>query len=243
MKKKYKFLLLFISTLTLQYAYSQRVAYFKDFDYFKMEGVDTLANTNNLPNFYVKCIYDNNNIVTKICPASRLTWEAYQTSYCIPIVQHMGQKFLFLGAGKNRQGYTRGLFQKKIFESDSALILHDTLIFKLASPKYYIIQLYIKLANDSVYFREATYLLNKLTKPKLNSLKSFEFYKNWFVLDDWADKIVGGEIRLMANPILEFKIFKSHGTVTKINITKERLIDMPTMPISLFWLKSRGLLN
>lgn len=208
-----------------------------------MRGVDTLLNLNNLPNFYVKCIYDNNNNVIEVCPVSKKSWEYYPISYCVPVVQHMGQKFLFLGAGKNRQGYTRGLFQRKVFESDSGLVLHDTLLFKLTSEKYYRLQLYVRLADDSVYFREMTYFRNKQTKSKLISLKSFEFYMNWFELDDWADQIIGGEIRLKANPILEFKILKSYGTVTKINITKESLIDMHTMPISLFWLKSRGLLN
>ena len=198
---------------------------------------------NNALNFYVKCIYDSNNNVTEICPTSKRTWEQYPTNYCIPVIQQLGQKILLFGSGKTRQGYTRALFQKKIFESDSGLILHDTLILKRTSAKYYRVQLYIRLADDSVYFREITYAVNKLTKSKLCVLKTFEFYKKWFALDDWAAQIVDGMIRPKANQILEFRKIKSNYFFNRINITKESFKDMPTIPISLFWLIHSGLMN
>jgi hypothetical protein len=155
----------------------------------------------------------------------------------------LGKKLLLFGSGKTRQGYTRALLQKRIVETDTALVLQDTIIFKLTSPKYCRIQLYIKLADDSVYYRETTYAVNKLTKSKLNSLKTFQCYKDWFTLDNWAAEVIDGAIRTKTNPILKFKILKSAYSGSRIDITKESLIDMRTMPISLFWLIHSGLTN
>jgi hypothetical protein len=243
MKKVSKLSLLMFFTLYLQYSYGQRVAYFKDFDYFKMIGIDTIRSSGKLSGFYVTCVYDSNNKVIEICSTSKRSWEHAQTSYCVPVVYWPDKNILVFGSGKTRQGYTRALFQKKITESDSAMIVQDTLILKRTSPKYYRIQLFTKLAGDSIHLRELVYPINKLTSSKLASLKSFKFYNDWFMLDHVAAKIVEGVIRPDNNPVLTYKVLKSESYVNKIDITKERLKDLPGMPISLFWLINTGWMN
>ncbi len=243
MKRYYRILFIaLILFIDQQYIYSQKILYFKDFDYFTMTGISNLSGTAESPNFYVKCTFDNNNNLTEICSALKPIGDHYSLEHCIPVIIHLGRKMLYLGSGKTRQGYTRTLFQKQIFESDTAIILSDTIIFKRTSEKYYKVQVYTKKNNDSIGFREMTYFINKTTKPKLRSLKTFSRYNEWFALDQFAEQIVDGVINPKADLILKFRKIKSNYFFNRIDIFKNSLNARSTMPVSLFWLKTSGLL-
>lgn len=224
-------------------AFSQQSRYFKNFDFYKMNGRDTLNDLSTPPNFYIKCLYNKSDSLIEIYSFSKLNFDYLHRSGHISVTELNGKKLLFLGAGKTRDGYTRGLFQKKIYESDSAFVTHDTLIYKKTSEKYIRIQFFTNINSDSIFFSQVIFpsLLKK--DRKYSKLASFTFYKEWFTIDSSASQIVSGIIKLKNDPILIRTEIKSDGYLYLLNITKNNLNNKPGMPITLFWLKDSGLLN
>ena len=224
-------------------AKSQNVLFFKDFDYFSFEGLDTLRNTQNLPKNYVECAYNSNNEIVKIC-FKRYNGPTMSFSYhCGSVFLKNGIRTIFLGAGKTRTGYTRSIFQKKIFETDTAFVVKDTLYFKKASKKYYKIQRFIKLDKGLVDFKQVSFDINSTTKSSILALNNISRHREWNSLDEWSNTIIGGLINIDADPILKFKMIKKTYYLNRIDITKASLDDGRDLPLAFFWLKNAGLLN
>ena len=235
-------ILLFLTVNPLK-PYSQKVTYFKDFDYYKMEGVSVLNTINILPDFYIKCLYDKDGNIIEISAIDKLTWQHVYTTNNISVINQLDRKLLFLGADKTRTGYTRTIFQKKIHISDSALLIKDTLIYKLTRKDHIDLQFYTKINTDSIKFMEMNFSFNNENKLCASPIISFARYKEWFSLNKEAYRIIAGTIKLKENPILIRSIIKSNGFVNILKITKNDLKDMREMPVSFFWLKNSGLLN
>lgn len=208
-----------------------------------MSGIDVLPDINALPDFYVQCEYNNADKLIGLYSVSKLTWEGYHDKRYYSIVEQNGKTFLFLGSGKQRTGYTRALFQKKVLISDSALIIHDTLIYKTTKQNQISVQFYTNINSDSILFKEMTFSFTDKKDMKDTPLSSFTFYKDWFNLSENAFHIVGGIINLKSDTILIWTTIKKRDYPDSyINITKNDLKDRPTMPITLFWLKDSGFL-
>ena len=142
---KLRIMLLFSAILLLNCdLYPQQYRYFKNFDFQKMCGIDSLFYPA-LPDFYVQCEYNTANKLVGFFSVGKLTWQAYHNKRYYSVVEDKGRTFLFLGSGKQRTGYTRGLFQKKVFTSDSALIIHDTLIYKRTTKNFISVQFYTNI--------------------------------------------------------------------------------------------------
>lgn len=234
-------LFIIIETLITVKGISQQLRYFKNFDYAKMQGVNPL-NENSLPNFYVICKYDNSGNLGSIGVVTKMDWEAYHSTRYFDVLNQNGQTLLLLGSGKQRTGYTRTLFQKKIYSSDSAMIVQDTIIYKTTSEKYIRVQFFTNINSDSIFFKEMTFPFAKNKDMKASILSSFAFYREWFKLYAGASDIVGGTIKLKSDPLLIWQKIKSSGYTNYINITKRDFRDMTDMPITFFWLKDSGLL-
>jgi hypothetical protein len=226
-------------------AISQEHRYFKDFNYSKMSGINQL-NENALPNFYLKCNYDKSGRLTSVGTKTKMKWEAYHSlSSGFNVKFETNRTFLLFGSGKQRDGYTRTIFQKKVFVSDTAMLVQDTILYKTTSDKYIRIQFFTNLNSDSINFKQMTFLFPKQKNKKafVLSLSSFNFYKDWFNLNELADYIVEGTVKLKNDTILVRNDVKSPGFVNYPNLTKRNFDDMKDMPISFFWLKQIGLLN
>ena len=189
--------------------YSQQYRYFKNFDFKKICGVDILPDINALPDFYVQCEYNTTGKLIGFYTVTKLTWDAFHNKRYYPIVEQNGRTFLFLGSGKQRAGYTRGLFQKKVFTSDSALIIHDTLIYKTTRQGHITIQFYTNIGNDTVQYKEMSFTFASSKELKNSILSSYAFYKNWFSLSESAYFIVEGAIKLKSDTILVWNVIKS----------------------------------
>lgn len=223
---------------------SQTVKYFEDFDFYTLQGKRELPE-NKVSNFYIKCFYDEHNTLVKLIAFGKKSWDAYpHPAETISICNNIDSsvKILFFGAGKTRTGYTRKIFQSKDFVSDSALITHDTLIYKSLHKENVIIQIYSKINSDTIHFSRLSFSIRRKEKKDIKSIYSLSNYKTFFQMDSSAYNIVGGEIKLKKDPILVWQNIKPADYSGLINITKGSLKDDEGMPISLFWLKASGLL-
>jgi hypothetical protein len=223
-----------------QRAYSQHFNYYKNFDYYTMSGKDSIKDIYNLPNFYVKCSYDDANHLREIAISDKRDWEPYPTIRYVAIIEKKGKNFMFLGSGKERQGYTRALFPKKEFTTDSAYASGDTLLFKKTRKDHITIQLFTNINGDSIYFKEMNFSFDKNNMINGSALSAFELYKEWFSLEKKAYRIVGGVIMLKQDPIMIWQNIKPNSYSGLRNIIKDDFKDMSAMPITLFWLKHSG---
>ena len=208
-----------------------------------MHGIDVLPDINALPEFYVQCEYDNAGKLIGFYTVTKLTWDAYHNKRHYSVVEQNGRTFLFLGAGKERNGYTRSLFQKKAYASDSALIIHDTLLYKTTTPGYIRVQFFTNIGSDSIPFEEMYFYFTTKKDLQNSIFASYDLYRGWFNRSEMASQIIGGVIKLKSDTILTKNIIKTNGYINVLDIIKNKdFEDRPTMPVTLFWLKDSGLL-
>ena len=197
-----------------------------------MEGVDRINKAIDLSiqtnkeksNFIVKCVYDNFDNVISISGISKLTWQLLHGSTYIRVIRENNKTLLYVGSGKVRSGYTRSIFQKKFYQSDSAIVINDTMIFKTTSAGFFSIKIYTKINTENINLLEMVFLYNKKNRSSYSSLSSFENYKQWFSLNDISSSITGGVIRLKQPIILHKENIKSDGSFfSSIDITTDRL--------------------
>jgi hypothetical protein len=231
---KYK-LILFIAIFLMSVKVSaQQYRYFKDFDLSTMSGIGPL-NENSFIDFYVKCRYDDSGKLTSVGFITKMAWEAYHSeTRLMGVISKNDKTFLLLGSGKQRDGYTRALFQKKIYVSASAMVTHDTAIFKTIYGNSLIVQLFTNINTDSVFFKELTYNFNSKKERDASPFSSFEFYKDWFNSENKAELVIDDIIKLKQDTLLTWRITK--GKTYRINITKSSFHEMVGMPISFLWL-------
>lgn len=223
---------------------AQHILYFKDFDLFKMTGVDTIFDTKALPDFYVECVYDNTGKITNIRHAAKYGHEYYHDKRDIRVLKTDGRRYvLFYGAGKTRTGYRRSLFQQKIYETDSAYTGGDTLYFKYTTNSSTIrVQVFINKGGDSILAREFQFLFKHKKVAQKSVLSSLSHANKWAALYDSADMVLEGAIRLQSDPIFTWQVVKTYRTRPLINVTKKRVSEYESMPVSFFWLKHMGFL-
>ena len=249
---KRKIFLLFMFSFFVKNTFCQQVSFFKDFSFYKMKGVDSI-NRNKVDlsietnkgksNFVVKCVYDNKANLVGIYAISKVTWQALLDMTYIGVTKKQDRYLLFLGSGKTRSGYTRALFQKKIFVSDSTIVINDTLIYKSTRNNNHVdIKIFTKINSDSISYKEMSFAFNKSDKLKNSPLTSFDNYKTWFALENNAYEILGGLILLKQDPIMKWQKNKVKGYLNLIDVKRSDLEHGSSMPISFFWLKDSGLL-
>ena len=188
-------------------------------------------------------IYDNSDNLIGISATSKISFNYLHSTTHFGIIKKNDKSFLLFGSGKQRDGYTRALFQRKIFISDSAMIINDTMLYKQTSEKYIRIQYFTGINRDSISFSEVYIPFVKKKDMKASKFSSFNFYKDWFIIDSSASQIVSGMINLRSDTILIRNKIKSNYFINPLNITQESLQNLPGMPITFFWLKDSGLLN
>jgi hypothetical protein len=235
-----KIFLLALLACTGAGSYAQHYRWFKNFDLCAMRGTDTIQDPRVLPAFYIKCSYDDRDSLFLMQTVSHVKGLFLPLSEFTGVSRTAGKTILHWAAGKERDGYTRAIFQKKIFIADSALIVHDTLIYKRTSDHFIRLQLFTNITGDSILFSEITFTITGKKDPRLTTLRSFAHYKSWFSIGDEAGTVLAGTIKPNSNTILVWKEVK--GQTFRTDITQSSFNDEGKMPRTLFWLKNSGIL-
>ena len=220
---------------------AQTTIFFKDFNYSTMTGIDSFPRQLR-PKFYVACDYDKDGRLIGIRPTQRFEAQWSPIESKITVIQKPAYTILFLGAGKTKMGYARTIFQGKEYVTNSGFVTHDTLIFKSTRKDHIDLQLFTNTNGDSIHFKALSFSFDKNNKLKKSPLASFENYRQWFTIDSSAFYITENEIQLKRDPIMVWHTVKQNYSFNLINITKNNFKEMPSMPVSLFWLKNSGLL-
>jgi len=216
--------------------FSQSAACFKDFDYSTMSGLERI-DSRPLPDFFVYCTYDKTGALTAVGSKDQGT---------VKIIYKDNKRYLFLGAGKERNGYTRVLFQKKIYATDTAFVSEDTMIFKRTQDhSFFIIQLFTKIRSDKPEMKELTFSYMNRPEAEISPLSDFKNYKEWFSIDSVAQTSVLAIIDLKGDLLVKWENLKQSQDYffNRINCTREQYKEgAMTRPVSLFWLKNSGII-
>ena len=215
-----------------------RTIYCKDFDFFKLQPLDLIPLSAKMPDNYIECEYINDTL-RKIKAFSKEDWQKKQTYNLLDVSYHHGKVFFYQGSGKVQVGYGR-LIPKTVFQSDSAFLVNDTLIFKSSQKDAIRIQAYFKITEDSIYMFEKKYPFVTKNGRGQTPLADFLRYKEWFLIDDkQASYIANAKINLKADTIV------SWGGALSYHYPLTKKVDLPyrKRPLSLFWLKDEGSLR
>jgi hypothetical protein len=227
---------------------AQNKEYFKDFDYTRMQGIDTLKDLSKMPAFFVICSYDATGNIEQIETSQKVSWQHTPPDiYSSRIITKDGRKLIGAGEGKMRDGYQRSLFQKQVYWADTMLVTHDTIIIKKRIEKkktenYLTIQIFISKSPDSILCN----LYNFSYETKEAYLNSP--YASITDFEHWPDPVsqygfaAKGILNTHTDPLLKWNITRHDLFRNPIDLTKDRFADMPGIPVSLFWLINTAIL-
>jgi hypothetical protein len=191
-----------------------------------------------MPDNYIKYDYINDTL-QKVTAFSKEDWQKKQTYNVLEISFRNGGAFFYRGSGKAQIGYGR-LIPKRVFQSDTAFLINDTLIFKSSQKDAIRIQAYFKINEDSIYMFEKNYPFATRNGRRHTPLADFSRYKEWFLIDDkHASYVANVKINFRADTIL------SWGGALGYHYPLTKRVDLPyrKRPLSLFWLKDEGSLR
>lgn len=212
---------------------------FKDFDYKLFSPVDAITDLNHLPNYYIACDYTDNRI-SAIKVFDKRVWSKKISENYISVTYNYGGIVLNYGSGKVQNSYGNE-FPARVYQTDSAFLIKDTLLFKSTNKNRIRVQYYTNINSDSIVFKEKTYPFVTKKGIQNSPLSNFSKYKEWFSLDDkYASELSNGilNINSQTDTLMRWEgFYKYHYPITRSAFKEEK------MPISLFWLKHSGALR
>ncbi len=183
---------------------------YRDFNYELFEPRDIITDLKHLPNYYITCEYANNRIST-IHVFDKRVWSKEISESYIRVTYNYGGIILNYGSGKVQNSYGR-VFPTHIYQTDSAFLINDTLLFKSTTKNRVRVQYFTNINSDSIVFKEKTYPF--VTKKGIQNslLASFSKYAKWFSLDDkYASEVSSGilNINSKTDSLMKWKAFIS----------------------------------
>ena len=234
-------IILSISFLINCQTLAQQFRFFKDFNLHNVRGVDAIDDTSALPNFYIECEYDNKNKLIEIISVSKFTWSNSKHHYSV--IENKDSTVLFV-ARIIQNGRWENDTAKNDFIADSVLLANDTLIYKSVFNSNISIQLFTNIVSDSIQFEQMSFTFLDSMEIEKSTLSSLNYYKSWFTRTEIPCEILSGVIKLKSDPIVIWKTIRANNYRNVVNITKKySYSNMPSMPVSLFWLHDSGLLQ
>ena len=177
-------LLIFALLVSSYFSIAQmKILYGREFDY-KMIMLKDTVSADSLPDFYIQCSY-NGTVLKNINIFQRYEWMHKPIITYIKVVQDGIYTFFIYNFSKVKVGGYGRLFSKKTKATDTAILVHDTLIFK-ETTKYKIhLQYVTSIFSDTIIVEDKYFPVTKRQGEHF-LLRSFGNYQKWPSLENYS---------------------------------------------------------